>query len=464
MLKTSASDERWSTSAIANAWKMIPYPFLSEQLGDVERPDCVIEQVESAEEVSRIATLAMLCYPIAAGDAKEVEIAINRGVEVNQRLPVKEFNGMTPLMFAIATAYGLTAFDSIQTILPMRRDVRKVIQVLLAHGADPRGVDAEGRDAMHVARNPQYFLMSKDRGNLPVDWTLEQLVEQSPDADVHHLMTLADIVWDGNLMQLRKMLQDVPEICSLADDYRASVLGIAAYRGIEEAARLILDAGASPDGPDPIGSTPLAIAVAMNRLAMVDLLLQHGAEFDSIDPFLGLNPLEYAAREGNEAVCGVFLKHILHKPNAALGEILSKSLCLAVRHYQTTTVELLLDNGADVHTNIGMYLAAWEIEAYHGANFGQRIDRMTPRTYVENKIRNRLVPLHLELASETLLKSLEAREKQTGVLNNHAKPNGSFERLTNVSARYHLNPKRSSFLFSSRPASPGIDSSTAVAA
>lgn len=371
---------------------------------------------------------------------------------------------MTPLMFAVATAYGLNAFDSIETIIPMRLKVRKVIQLLLAHGADPHHVDAEGRDATHVAKNPEYFLTSKDRSHLPVDWTLEQLMELSPDVDLLRLMTLADIVWNGNLVQLRKLLDDVPEICKLADDYHASALGIAAHRGIEEVARLLLEAGACPDGPDPVDSTPLAIAVAMNRLAMVDLLLTHGAEFDSIDRFLGLNPLEYAAREGNQAMCEVFLKHLRSRQDACFSEALSKSLCLAVRHYQTATVEMLLDHGADVHTNIGIYLAPLEIAAYQSANFGQRIDRMTPRTYVQNKRDNREVPLHLELASETLLKSLQAREEQSGMISVNANSSGSFERLANVSARYHLGQNGNSSMSSSRSASPGIGRSIAVTA
>jgi ankyrin repeat protein len=345
----------------------------------------------------------------------------------------------------------------------MRRNARKIVQLLLKHGADPLQVDAEGRDAIHVVRQPRSFLLSKHRGDVSTDWLLEQLVEKSQDDDVLHLMALSDAVWGGNLTKIRQMLIEIPELCHIADDYRASALGIAAFCGIEEAARLLLTAGASPNGPDPIGSTPIAIAVAMERLSMVDMLLLHGAKFDQIDPFLGLKPLEYAAREGNDAICSAFLKYFVHKSKADIKAMLSKPLYLAVRHYQINTVELLLDNGADVRTNIAVYFSDWEKQAYRGANFGRFVDTMTPRIYVESKTRERAVPPALDLASESLLKLLIAREKRTGRQSLNPSSNGSFEHLSDLSSRQRVIPKRRSFILFTKAASPIATSQSSAA-
>jgi ankyrin repeat protein len=441
MFKFNFADELWPSAVAVTTWKIMPYPRpASDQAQESES-----DGAARAHEQSLAYFHVDLCYPIAAGNVPMVEMCLNHGAKVNKRLPLVPYQGMTPLMKAVATAYEFTEFDSIRTILPMRHNARKIIQLLIEHGADPKQVDVDGRDAEHVAKNPQVFLSSKNRGPLPVDWLIEQSLETPPDPDVHRLFVLTDAVWAGNVAKVQGLLSEYPELCHVADDYRVSPLGVAVYCGIEEIARLLLQCGASPNGPDPTGSSPLAIAVAVDRLAITDLLLEHGAKTDITDPFLGLLPLEYAAREGNDAMCEKIIAHLRHKDRSEVAELLSKPLCLAVRHYQISTVRLLLDHRADVTTNMLLYLADWEKEAYRGAHGGLLLTTMTPRTYVENKIRERMLPP--DLPSTNLLKLLIEREKRAGRQSTSRPSSEPLDwHLDNLSSKYRRVSKRRSFL------------------
>ena len=58
-------------------------------------------------------------------------------------------------------------------------------------------------------------------------------------------------------------------------------------------ATLLLDQGASVDARDTLGRTPLLLAVAQNRIAVVRLLLARGADPNAADN-TGLTPLQQA--------------------------------------------------------------------------------------------------------------------------------------------------------------------------
>jgi len=70
----------------------------------------------------------------------------------------------------------------------------------------------------------------------------------------------------------------------------------------------LLENGAPPNGLDPIGSSPLAIAVALEFEDMVRLLLQRSACPNTLDTLLRQNPLEYAAAGDNHAIYNNLLK------------------------------------------------------------------------------------------------------------------------------------------------------------
>lgn len=113
-----------------------------------------------------------------------------------------------------------------------------------------------------------------------------------------------------------------------------------APRQVEQA----LQAGAPVNLPDPLGNTPLCVAVAMGRSALLPLLLQGGA--DSLSPCLnGALPLHLAAAQGNPALTQTLLDapHNLRWRDG-YG---ATALHLAAAGGSEAVVQLLLAKGAD---------------------------------------------------------------------------------------------------------------------
>lgn len=68
----------------------------------------------------------------------------------------------------------------------------------------------------------------------------------------------------------------------------------AAKAGDLEAAKKLLDEGASVDGKDKRGITPLGVAVGFNKIQIVEEFLSRGADVEACDP-KGNTALHYAA-------------------------------------------------------------------------------------------------------------------------------------------------------------------------
>ena len=97
----------------------------------------------------------------------------------------------------------------------------------------------------------------------------------------------------------------------LADQYSAdgfTPLGLAIFFGHEEVARQLVDAGADVDRPSRNATrvAPLHSAVASGSVALVKLLLEHGAHPDGAE-FLEATPLHSAAGHGNHEMVELLL-------------------------------------------------------------------------------------------------------------------------------------------------------------
>ena len=68
------------------------------------------------------------------------------------------------------------------------------------------------------------------------------------------------------------------EAISTAAIARVRPLGTAAFSGDAESARVLLEAGANPNGEGSSGSTPMQTAVANNNQELIELLEAHGAD------------------------------------------------------------------------------------------------------------------------------------------------------------------------------------------
>lgn len=340
MFRFSFAIESWTGTTNTKSWKLMPYPKPSESPAGITLASI---EIEYTGEESMAYFHVDISYPIAARNVPMVRTCLDQGVNVNTELPVATYNGMTPLIKAVATAYETTPYDTIGTMLLMRRDSRKIVQLLLDHGADK---SSEARD---LAKNPP------DSSHQP-DWLIEELLAPSPHPKLHQFLSLTDAVWAGEQEKLENMLTQDPDLWNASEFQGVSPLGAAVYRNDERMVSMLLSRGASPNARDPMGSSPLAIAVASKLEIIAKLLLQYGACITLVDPVLGLNPIEYAAREGNHTMCGTLLGN--EKPQSPYDkkELLSKPFALALRQYHTDVILVLLEHGADVFMNMQPFL------------------------------------------------------------------------------------------------------------
>jgi hypothetical protein len=341
MFRFSFATEIWTNTTDLKSWKLMPYPKPSE-----ESPTGTMftySGIAGAGEESMAYIHVDLNYPIAARNVPMVKMCLDQGVDVNAKFPMANSYGMTPLMKAVDTAYETTRYDTIGTTLLMRRDARRIVQMLLDHGADK---SPEARDLAKDTRGSKH----------QPDWLIIELLAPSPHPKLRQFISLTDAVWDGEQEKLEDMLIQEPGLWSASEFQGISPLGAAVHRNDERMVSMLLGRGAPPNALDPMGLSPLAIAVASNLEIIAKILLQYGASITSVNPFLKLNPIEYAAREGNHTMCSTLLGNEKRQNPYDKKELLSKPFALALIKYHIEVIVVLLEHGADVFMNMQPFL------------------------------------------------------------------------------------------------------------
>ena len=233
MFRFSSAMESWTGTNNITAWKLMPYPKPSG-----EPPTGTMfasSGTSGAGEESMVYDHVDLHYPIEAINVPMVKMCLDLGAEVN----AKRSDGKTPLMTAVAVAC-----DVRYVCLPLaRRDARQIIQLLLDHGAEK---SPEARNLTRNSRGP--------------DWLIEQLLAPSPHPKTCHFISMTDAVLVGDYEKLKDIIKQDPELLHSSEFYGVSPLWIAVYQNDVLMLDMLLGKGASPNTPDPVGSSLLAIA------------------------------------------------------------------------------------------------------------------------------------------------------------------------------------------------------------
>ena len=105
----------------------------------------------------------------------------------------------------------------------------------------------------------------------------------------------------GNRERASALLTRDPKLIDAYSGDGFTPLGLAVFFGHEEQARQLVAAGADVNRPsrNAIGVAPLHSAVESGSVALVSLLLEHGARPDVVE-FLGATPLHSAAARGSK--------------------------------------------------------------------------------------------------------------------------------------------------------------------
>jgi hypothetical protein len=338
MFRFSFATEIWTNTTDLKSWKLMPYPRPSE-----EYPTGTMftySGIAGAGEESMAYVRMDLNYPIAARNVPMVRMCLDQGgVDVNAKFRTDNSYGMTPLMRAVETAYENTRYDTIGTTLLMRRDARRIVQMLLDQGAEK---SPEARDLAKDTRGSKH----------QPDWLIKELLAPSSHPKLRQFISLTDAVWDGEQEKLEDMLAQEPGLWSASEFQGVSPLGAAVHRNDERMVSMLLGRGASPNALDPMGSSPLAIAVASNLEIIAKVLLQYGASMTSVDPFLKLNPFDFAVKGRNHTMCGTLLGNEKTLSPSEKKKLLSEHFALAISVCYTKMAEILLENGADIFMGV----------------------------------------------------------------------------------------------------------------
>lgn len=110
----------------------------------------------------------------------------------------------------------------------------------------------------------------------------------------------------GQLEAVEKLLRTDPNLVNVRDAKNLKPLHVAASRGQDKVARLLLDVGADVNGPREGDEwTPLVFASYRGHLNVVKVLLDYGAEVTEVQG----NPLHFAGQRGHKEICRLLVEH-----------------------------------------------------------------------------------------------------------------------------------------------------------
>ena len=234
-----------------------------------------------------------------------------------------------------------------------RRGERAMVELLLAHGADPNSDVDTGGSALFAAKTPELRALLQAHGGKQRSLDPYELVWMDQDDEVMRLVTedpksaergcggvFTAVCTRGKRELLKRLLAAgirVPSVVTGCQTYlleQPDMLKMLLDGGMNpdlanwqgrtllhclcgsgmphalECAALLLDAGATITARENVyKSTPLACAASNNALEMVQFLLSRGAPANLPDDEPWATPLAWAQRRGHAQVVEILRKH-----------------------------------------------------------------------------------------------------------------------------------------------------------
>ena len=168
----------------------------------------------------------------------------------------------------------------------------------------------------------------------------------------------------GDVAEVKRLLRAGADV-SLANNYGATPMSLAAEVGNTEMLKLLLEAGANADSPNPDGQTALLAVARTGNVEAAQLLLNHGATVDAREKWGGQTALMWASARRHPEMMQLLIskgadvnarsidrnyqRHVTAegRPKSLDSGGLTP-LLYAARENCMACVEVLLENGADI--------------------------------------------------------------------------------------------------------------------
>ncbi|MBQ4875143.1 MAG: ankyrin repeat domain-containing protein [Rickettsiaceae bacterium H1] len=179
----------------------------------------------------------------------------------------------------------------------------KLVKILLDNGADINAKNMEGNTVLDYA-----LIRSEEKNNDVgiVDFLIAKGVEIDGNQKIEMFLRWAARKNECDIA--RKLLRIKRIKINDPDDNDRTALMLAALNGHKEIVELLLQHGADFDAKDKEGKTALMLSLLRRNMDIAKLLLQHGANVDAKDKE-GKTALIVAAKNGNMEVVKLLLQH-----------------------------------------------------------------------------------------------------------------------------------------------------------
>lgn len=124
--------------------------------------------------------------------------------------------------------------------------------------------------------------------------------------DTNEVTTILRAIYAGNTKKVIALVQKIDDVNAVGDD-EMSLLMTAAFHGKADIARWLLKKGARVDQKDAFDKTALIYGADQGYPEVVKVLLEHGADINTIDEQAEWKPLDYAAARDHEDVVKIML-------------------------------------------------------------------------------------------------------------------------------------------------------------
>lgn len=231
--------------------------------------------------------------------------------------------------------WGKTPVPKGQTALALavRERYEKLAEILIKKGADVNVVDHQGLTVLWWAVDQR------------LDSTVKLLVEKGADVSSIHGPCVRTCLIDGNEAMVRALISTgICTVNSLKDSYSAP-LHLASKHGEGAVVQLLVDHGAQVDAQDSAGNTPLHKACEHGSKAAAQLLVNNGAQIDRRD-FNSSTPLHKACQGGYKDIAQLLVDN---GAQSSLQDLFGYApLHHACEGGHEAIVKMLLDHGAQV--------------------------------------------------------------------------------------------------------------------